>query len=78
MKKTIREIIEWTSKSKVLLLFSRTFKILVFFTFLWTSSMMFKVRNETTGILILLTISLFLALNKIDNMERRLNRMEGK
>ena len=56
----------------------RLLKILIFLSFVYTSIIMFKLKDTTTAILILFAISFFLILNKIDSINKRLKILEVK
>lgn len=56
----------------------KSLKMLIFFSFIYTAGVMFRLRNVNIAIQILFTICFFLILNKIDSMNERLNLLEKK
>lgn len=51
-------------------------KILVFIGFIYTSVIMFKLQSISTAIDILYAVAIFLVLNKLDSIDRRLKKIE--
>lgn len=60
-KKLIRKIITYS----LLIL-----KLLIFGTFFYTATIMYKLGDNLTGTLIIIVVSLFLILNKLDSISK--------
>lgn len=52
-------------------------KIMVFFGFIYTSWIMFRLKNSYTGTILLFALSFFMIFNKIDNQDKRIKALEG-
>ena len=56
----------------------KSLKILIFLSFVYTAIVMIKIRSANTAILIIFAVSFFLIFNKIDSMNKRIKKLEGK
>jgi len=65
-------------KSKILNGLLSISKFIVFAGFIYGSWAMFKIGNNFVGALILLAVGVFMLFNKVDNIDKRLQRVEVK
>ena len=56
----------------------KTLKVLIFLSFIYTSIIMFRLRNTTTAILIIFAVSFFMIFNKIESMNKRIKSLEER
>ena len=64
------------NKEKLIAHTIRGLKVLVFFSFIYVFIVMVKLRNISTAIDVIFTVSLFLIFNKIDSMDKKINLLE--
>jgi len=55
-------------KKKFFTYLLKILKMFVFFTFVYTSLVMYKLNNPTTSLIILFAAVIFLILNKLENL----------
>ncbi len=65
-------------EKKIISYLWKTLKVLIFLSFIYTAIIMIRLKNTNTAMMILFAISLFLILNKIDVMDKRIKLLEGK